>query len=137
MKAAWNDSSENRRSEQANLMANLNKIHKSKPKEERIYKCVICEGVFTRLEFIHKPAKADFVCGHKCNGVRNGRKGKGKKNPNISIARKGIVPWNKGIPNPQAAENARKGAAKASKTVTGRKRLYKEDGTWTWQYPEK
>jgi hypothetical protein len=27
-------------------------------------------------------------------------------------------------------------AAKLSATVTGRKRLYKDDGTWTWQYPK-
>ena len=136
MLASWEEAGVNRRSEQADLMAKLNKIHKSKPKEERVYKCVVCEGIFTRLEFTHKPPKEEFVCGHKCNGVRNGRKGKGKKNPNLSIARKGIEPWNKGNSNPQAAENARKGAKKLSAKVTGRKRLYKEDGTWTWQYPK-
>lgn len=55
----------------------------------------------------------------------------------LSIKRKERSSWNKGIPNPQAADNARKGAAKLSAKVKGRTRLYKEDGSWTWQYPEK
>lgn len=133
----WGKAPPKRRESQSTLMAELNRLHKSKPKEERVYKCVICEGVFTRLEFAHKPPKEEFVCGHKCNGKRNGLRSKGRKNPKLSESRKGIAPWNKGIPNPQAADNARKGAVKASVTVTGRKRLYKDDGTWTWYYPEK
>lgn len=52
----------------------------------------------------------------------------------ISQARKG-KPTTKGKPNPQAANNARKGAKKLSEKVTGRKRLYHSDGSWTWQYP--
>ncbi len=40
----------------------------------------------------------------------------------------------KGIPNPIAAENARKGANKLSIKVTGRTRIYQEDGSWKWQY---
>ncbi len=89
------------------------------------------------ITFAHKPPKEEFVCGHKCNGIRSGRQAKGRKRPDLSIARKGKAPWNKGIPNSQSADNARKGAAKASATVTGRKRLYKDYGTWTWYYPEK
>jgi hypothetical protein len=54
----------------------------------------------------------------------------------ISERRKGVA-TTKGRKNPLAAENARKGAAKMSVTVKGRKRLYKEDGSWTWQYPKK
>jgi hypothetical protein len=38
---------------------------------------------------------------------------------------------------PTAANNARKGAAKLSAKVKGRTRLYKDDGSWTWQYPKK
>lgn len=53
----------------------------------------------------------------------------------MSNAKLGKTSWNKNLPNPQAADNARKGAAKLSAKVTGRKRLYKEDGTWTWHYP--
>jgi len=85
----------------------------------------------------------------------------GKKYYNLKQGKpKGIAPWNKGKTgvyspehrkrisewrtgvattkgktNPQAADNGRKGAAKLSARVKGRTRLYKEDGTWTWQYP--
>lgn len=78
-------------------LAEYNKKAKSKPKEERIYKCVICNQIFTKLEFCHHPIKEEFVCGHKCNGVRSGRKGLGKPNPKISESRKGKSSWNKGI----------------------------------------
>lgn len=54
----------------------------------------------------------------------------------ISEARKG-KPTTKGKPNPLAAENARKGAAKLSVKTKGRKRLYLPDGSWTWQYPKR
>lgn len=54
----------------------------------------------------------------------------------IAEQKKGKAAWNKGVPNPLAAENARKGAAKLSEKVKGRKRLYKEDGSWTWYYPD-
>ena len=50
----------------------------------------------------------------------------------ISEKRIGGEPWNKGKSCPSSAENGRKGAAKMSKTVTGRKRKYHEDGSWTW-----
>lgn len=43
----------------------------------------------------------------------------------------------KGKPRPYSAETGRKSAAKISATVTGRKRLYRDDGSWTWQYPQK
>jgi hypothetical protein len=46
------------------------------------------------------------------------------------------VPWNKGELNLQAAENGRKGADKQRQTVTGRKKVYKDDGVWTWVYPD-
>lgn len=47
----------------------------------------------------------------------------------------GIEIWNKGKPNPHAAENGRKSANKLRETVTGRKRKYNSDGSWTWEYP--
>lgn len=55
----------------------------------------------------------------------------------LSESRKQRSSWNKGLENPHAANNARKGAKKMSEKAKGRKRLYKEDGSWTWQYPEK
>ena len=78
-------------------LAEYNRRSKTKPKEERIYKCIICDGVFTRLEFCHYPIKDEFVCGHKCNGVRNGRKSKGQPNPKVSESRRGKSSWNKGL----------------------------------------
>lgn len=53
----------------------------------------------------------------------------------ISKSRKGR-PTTKGRPNPISADNARKGAAKLSSKTKGRKRLYRDDGSWTWQYPK-
>jgi hypothetical protein len=53
----------------------------------------------------------------------------------LSDKRKQGSSWNKGLTNPLAADNARKGAEKLSVKAKGRTRLYREDGTWTWQYP--
>lgn len=39
--------------------------------------------------------------------------------------------------NSNHASNGRKGSEKQRETVTGRKRLYKEDGSWSWYYPDK
>jgi hypothetical protein len=78
-------------------LAEYNRKVKSRPKEERTYNCVICNGIFSRLEFCHYPIKEEFVCGHRCNGVRNGKRGKGKPNPKISESRKGKSSWNKGL----------------------------------------
>lgn len=43
----------------------------------------------------------------------------------------------KGKSKPYAAEIGRNSAAKLSATATGRTRLYRDDGSWTWQYPQK
>lgn len=45
---------------------------------------------------------------------------------------KGRLAWNKGLHNPQAAENARKGADKVRQKSIGRKRKYRDDGSWFW-----
>lgn len=55
----------------------------------------------------------------------------------LSEIKKGTPAWNRGKPNPTAAENGRRGAAKLAQTVTGRKKKYREDGTWFWEYPNK
>jgi len=78
-------------------LAEYNRKIKSMPKEERRYQCVICNGIFHRIEFCHHAVKKEFVCGHKCNGVRNGKKSTGKSNPKISESRKGKSSWNKGL----------------------------------------
>ena len=54
----------------------------------------------------------------------------------MSKAKKGKPSHNKGKPNPLAANNARKGASKLSKKVTGRKLATREDGTRYWIYPK-
>lgn len=118
-------------------LANFNSSTKTKPKENRTYVCLECNQLFTKLEFIHKPKKATPICSRKCNGKYRGKLGLGKKNPSLSKTLRGRSAWNKGIPNPLAAENGKKGASKLSEKVTGRKRLYKPDGTWTWEYPKK
>jgi len=118
-------------------LAEYNRKAKTKPKEERTYTCVICNGIFIRLEFCHHPIKEEFVCGHKCNGIRSGKKSLGKPNLKLRESLKGRTAWNKGLPNPTAAKNGKKSAAKQSATVTGRKRKYLPDGTWTYEYPNK
>lgn len=60
-----------------------------------------------------------------CKAISEGRKGKGTGKP----------AWNKGVKNPNAAENGRKSAEKLSKTITGRK-IAVVDGKRTWVYPE-
>lgn len=53
----------------------------------------------------------------------------------ISDYRKG-KPTTKGKRSAHSAENGKKGAAKLSTKATGRTREYREDGSWTWKYPE-
>ena len=45
--------------------------------------------------------------------------------------------WNKGMISTVAAENGKKGSAKQSATVTGRKMAIREDGIRYWIYPNK
>lgn len=116
-----------------NDLVEYNKLYKTKPKEIRTYKCVECQNVFERTEFCHHTHKKNPICSRRCNGKFNGKHSKKITGPQPHL--KGRPSWNKGIPNPQAADNARKGASKLSKTVTGRKRQYREDGSWYWVYP--
>ncbi len=95
-KAGWKVASFERREQQAEIMREVNKT-KKKPKELRQYICVVCNRLFDRLEFSHKIKQQNFVCGHSCNGRRNGRAGLGKKNPELSKSLKGRTGWNKGI----------------------------------------
>jgi len=123
---------EKARIEHSKLLSEQNKRTKTKPKETRYYKCTNCNTVLEYTEFCHHPSKEHYYCNATCRNqhiatVRPSQIG-GKHNR--------IAPaWNKGLPNSTSADNARKGAAKLSATVKGRTRLYKEDGSWTWQYP--
>ena len=117
-------------SQRCNGLNNL-KNKKKLPKIERIYSCIICEKNVLRLDKINSPIRNNFVCGRTCNSARNGLSTKGKSN----IKNKGKQAWNKGIPNPQAAINGKRGAAKQSNTIKGRKRKPLENGKWGWYYP--
>lgn len=123
---------ERARLEHSKLLSEQNKRTKSKPKEERTYTCLNCVKIFTKLEFCHHPMKDRAWCSQSCAAQYNGRNFSSNASRN-----KGATPWNKGKPNPQSADNARKGAVKLSAVVKGRTRLYREDGSWTWQYPNK
>jgi hypothetical protein len=102
-----------------------------KPKRGMIFKPVIqynCD--FCGKKFEDKDVRR--FCSNTCSSRWGAANGSGEK---LSKALKGRKAWNKGVPNPTAAENGRKNAAKQSATVTGRRMLVKEDGTRTWIYP--
>ena len=117
-------------------LAEYNKKVKSKPKEKRNYNCSNCCADLVYEEFCHHSPKEHYYCNPKC---RNTYISKFRDKPigNKKTKADGRIAWNKGLSNPTAAENGRKSARKLSATVTGRKRLYRKDGTWTWQYPKK
>lgn len=122
---------ERARLEHSALLSAQNKRTKTKPKEDRVYICAMCNSTVIRHEFCHHPKKDRVFCNTSCAARFNG------KNFVTTVSRnKGKIAWNKGLPNPTAAENGKKGAAKMSAKAKGRKRMYKEDGTWTWEYPE-
>lgn len=125
---------ERARIEHSKLLAAQNKRTKTKPKELRNYTCTNCRDDLVYEEFCHRAPKEHYYCDAKCrnNHVAKTRPSQvGKKYNRVAPA------WNKGINNPLSADNARKGAAKLASKVTGRTRLYREDGSWTWQYPNK
>jgi hypothetical protein len=125
---------EQARLEHSKLLSDQNKRTKTKPKENRNYKCMECFSLFSKLEFRHHPLREKPFCSQSCAAKNTAKNNIGKK---LVIKNPRIGTWNKGIPNPQAILNGKKGAKKLAETVTGRKRLYKEDGSWTWQYPNK
>lgn len=135
-KKAWEDASSMRRKNQSNLMTELNKKHKSKPKETRQYRCVDCSKITVKLEFCHHPIKLEYIC-RPCSCRRNSTISAEKTKGKPKLKMKGRPAWNKGLKNDTGAENGRKSASKQSKTVTGRKRKYLPDGSWTWEYPLK
>lgn len=83
--------------------------------------CPICEHMYITKRI------NQITCSKKCASKKARKKGYGFK--------KGQVAWNKGLSNPQGAVNGKKSAKKQSHTVTGRKRKYRDDGSWFWVYP--
>jgi hypothetical protein len=104
---------------------NLVKIGKRHYKITYQLICQACNGVMIRSSAAIK------TCSRACQGKLK------RKNP-IKFKNGGKrVAWNKGLPNPTAATNGKKGAAKQSEKVKGRKLVTNLDGSRTWQYPEK
>ena len=107
-------------------------LSKRKPREIRSYVCMECSAIFEKEELCHWVPKNKPFCSHSCSARYVGKQSSlyttGRKYP-------GRVAWNKGIPNPKSAENARRGASKMSSLALGRKRKYLDDGSWTWEYP--
>jgi len=144
-KRSWQSATDARRASQSEIMRKINET-KKKPKETREYRCANCLGIFIRIEFCHHPIKEKAFCSKSCSDLFSNknriRNIPNKEKPNTNKkphhwTLPGRKAWNKGLSNPTAAENGRRGAAKLSETIKGRKRLYREDGSWTWQYPKK
>jgi hypothetical protein len=125
---------ERARIEHSKLLSEQNKRTKSKPKEHRNYKCSNCSASLVYEEFCHHLPKEHYYCNAKCRNTYTSRF-RDKPVGNRKTKADGRTSWNKGIPNSTSADNARKGASKVAAKATGRKRLYKEDGSWTWYYP--
>ena len=117
-------------------LTKINKHTKTKPKEDRTYHCTTCGANLQRLEFCHHTPKENYYCNAACrnNHVKTYKKST-KGIPNLAL--RGKPSWNKGISNPNAATNARKGAEKLSIKIKGRRLQTREDGTRYWVYPEK
>jgi endogenous inhibitor of DNA gyrase (YacG/DUF329 family) len=69
--------------------------------------CPECGTIFDRNR-----SRSKIYCSRRCASISNGRKA-------------------------NSAENGRKGALAQSQTVIGRRRSYRDDGSWFWEYPEK
>lgn len=109
------------------------KITKPQKKSKRIPKTYckvylrICHNCFDKFYTRHEHGKS---CSKKCSGKLGIKQGGGFI--------KGKAPWNKGMDNPKSADNGKKGAAKLSKKVTGRKLSNKINpltGKRYWIYP--
>lgn len=130
-----NAMSDKQRAKQSILCSKLNKKYKTKPKETRIFTCSYCGELIIKLEFKHHKRKQHYYCDYTCKNryVWFIKFPKRKRKPYKKSKNKRIA-WNKGLKNPQAAENGKRGALKQSKTVTGRKRVIR-DGHLRWAYP--
>lgn len=102
----------------------------------------LCEILNTEFESTQLPSDqelstvpTDFTS--KWNFTNKGGSISEEHKLSISKKLKGRKAWNRGVHNPLAAQNGRKGAATLSKTATGRKKSYLPDGSWTWVYPQK
>jgi hypothetical protein len=117
-------------------VSHRNSLTKRKQKVQREYLCTWCRAPCLKLEFEHHQPRTKCFCNATCRNrfsAQHRPSTKGVKKPHLW----GRPTWNKGKPNHKSADNGKRGAATQSRTVTGRKRKYVEDGKWTWEYPEK
>lgn len=127
---------ETARQKHSKIVSLQNKKLKSKPKEIRRVICSNCQQPLEVLEFVHHTPKEHYYCNPRCRNTFVAKFRKSRKGiPNT--ANIGKTSWNKGLANPNGAINGQKGAKKQSETATGRKRKYFDDGSWTWDYPQK
>lgn len=111
--------------------------------KKQAFKCE--QKILTKFDVLHNENWINSAIGgtylaRKPKGIPAKNKGVPmslEQKKKISQKMKGKPAWNKGIHNPLAAQNGKKGARAMSRKATGRKRLYKPDGSWTWQYPKK
>ena len=127
---------EKARIEHSKLLSAQNKRTKTKPKETRHYQCSECSMLFNKIEFCHHPIRENPFCSQGCAASSNGRASGLRRKGMVLAHLHGRKTWNKGLPNPTSADNGKKGAAKMAAIAKGRTRLYREDGSWTWQYPK-
>ena len=105
-------------------LINLNNIRI--PRKRRIKRqpsiCPICN-----VQFLGQIGQK--TCSRSCSGKRLWQEG--KISPQCGTRKA----WNKGLPNPLAAENGIKGAQKLREKIKGRKLIKSGDGKKHWVYP--
>jgi len=65
-KQMWKNAPRSQHENQSKLCSKLNTIHKSKPKEHRIYNCSWCGDKVYKIEFIHHDPKNNYFCNATC-----------------------------------------------------------------------
>lgn len=138
-KLSWEKASPTRRKMQSELMSQINKLTKTKPKEFKEYECMYCRDTFYKEEHCHHLRISEPFCSQSCslkfNRKLNGKTRKGKKIHRISPA------WNKGLKSPNTSGlnnvmNRPECKAKLKEISTGRKQYIRADGSKTWKYKD-
>ena len=139
-KEVWNNSSKERRINQSKLMSTLNVKLKTKPKEFREYECEVCRDTFYAEELTHHHRRLNPTCSPQCKAKRLAlfnKQNKGLKVKRPYKRKNKRIAWNKGISNSGAGicnpMHNLVSIQKLKNTIAGRKREYREDGSWYWK----